>query len=235
MIHEVMVLDHSGPDLALIHYGAMLKLWVLGTLLVGILVPVRSGRWIVDLADGRRRPAGPGGAGRGDRIDDRPPATGARAAIPGRGLGAVDPCLGTRDEVKRESLARCGPGPADSHEPAPAGFQPARMRAFAPWPPRRCCWESFRCWSASGRHGPSAAAVDAGEHGDQGRRFALAAAAGRARGRRAKRSRADRGLYHFAAVGIGAAGRRRCTSAASCRRCPAPTARRFSCPWPSSR
>jgi len=43
MIHEVMVLDHSGPDLALIHYGAALKLWVLGLLLVGVLVPVRSG------------------------------------------------------------------------------------------------------------------------------------------------------------------------------------------------
>ena len=34
MIHEVMVLDHSGPDLAFIHYGAALKLWVLGALLV---------------------------------------------------------------------------------------------------------------------------------------------------------------------------------------------------------
>ena len=30
MIHEVMVLDHGGPDLAMIEYGAMLKLWVLG-------------------------------------------------------------------------------------------------------------------------------------------------------------------------------------------------------------
>ncbi len=52
MIHEVMVLDHGGPDLAMIQYGAMLKLWVLGTLLVGILVPVRSGWWGVDLAAG---------------------------------------------------------------------------------------------------------------------------------------------------------------------------------------
>jgi formate hydrogenlyase subunit 4 len=52
MIHEVMVLDHSGPDLAMIHYGAMLKLWVLGALLVGILAPVRSGWWAVDLAAG---------------------------------------------------------------------------------------------------------------------------------------------------------------------------------------
>jgi len=36
MIHEVMVLDHSGPDLALILYGASIKLWVLASLLVGL-------------------------------------------------------------------------------------------------------------------------------------------------------------------------------------------------------
>ena len=59
MIHEVMVLDHSGPDLAMIHYAAALKLWVFGALLVGILVPVRSGWWIIDLA------AGIGGNGNG--------------------------------------------------------------------------------------------------------------------------------------------------------------------------
>jgi formate hydrogenlyase subunit 4 len=34
MIHEVMVLDHSGPDLALIEYGAFQKLLVLGSMLV---------------------------------------------------------------------------------------------------------------------------------------------------------------------------------------------------------
>lgn len=52
MIHEVMILDHSGPDLAMIEYGAALKLWVLGSLLVGLLVPVRSGWMLVDLAAG---------------------------------------------------------------------------------------------------------------------------------------------------------------------------------------
>jgi len=41
MIHEVMVLDHSGPDLAFVHYGAALKLWTLGLLVVG-LVPYRA-------------------------------------------------------------------------------------------------------------------------------------------------------------------------------------------------
>jgi formate hydrogenlyase subunit 4 len=34
MIHEVMVLDHSGPELALIQYGASLKLFLFGALVV---------------------------------------------------------------------------------------------------------------------------------------------------------------------------------------------------------
>jgi formate hydrogenlyase subunit 4 len=51
MIHEVMVLDHSGPDLAYIHYAAALKFWVLGLLLVGLAVPVRSGNiWLDGVA-----------------------------------------------------------------------------------------------------------------------------------------------------------------------------------------
>jgi formate hydrogenlyase subunit 4 len=39
MIHEVMILDHSGPDLALILYAAALKLSILGALIVTLLVP----------------------------------------------------------------------------------------------------------------------------------------------------------------------------------------------------
>jgi formate hydrogenlyase subunit 4 len=47
MIHEVMVLDHSGPDLAFILYGAAVKLWALGALLMGLFTPVRTGiPWI---------------------------------------------------------------------------------------------------------------------------------------------------------------------------------------------
>ncbi len=42
MIHEVMVLDHGGPDLGLIQYAAALKLWVLGALLVGLALPVQG-------------------------------------------------------------------------------------------------------------------------------------------------------------------------------------------------
>ncbi len=39
MIHEVMVLDHGGPDLAFILYGSALRLWILGSLLVSLLLP----------------------------------------------------------------------------------------------------------------------------------------------------------------------------------------------------
>jgi formate hydrogenlyase subunit 4 len=38
MIHEVMILDYSGPDLAFILYGASLKLWVLGALIVNVFL-----------------------------------------------------------------------------------------------------------------------------------------------------------------------------------------------------
>lgn len=41
MIHEVIVLDHSGPDLAFIHYGSSLKLWLMGAVLLGIVTPVK--------------------------------------------------------------------------------------------------------------------------------------------------------------------------------------------------
>jgi formate hydrogenlyase subunit 4 len=43
MIHEVMVLDHSGPALGLILYGAALKLFVFGALLVRVAVPWTTG------------------------------------------------------------------------------------------------------------------------------------------------------------------------------------------------
>jgi formate hydrogenlyase subunit 4 len=50
MIHEVMVLDHSGPDLAFILYGAALKFWVTAALLLGVLLPVRTGDSRADVA-----------------------------------------------------------------------------------------------------------------------------------------------------------------------------------------
>ncbi|MCE5186393.1 MAG: NADH-quinone oxidoreductase subunit H [Planctomycetaceae bacterium] len=42
MIHEVMVLDNSGPDFAFIMYAAAIKLWLFSVLLVRVLLPVGS-------------------------------------------------------------------------------------------------------------------------------------------------------------------------------------------------
>ena len=39
MIHEVMVLDHSGPDFAMIQYGAAVKLWVMSALVTNLIAP----------------------------------------------------------------------------------------------------------------------------------------------------------------------------------------------------
>jgi formate hydrogenlyase subunit 4 len=52
MIHEVMVLDHGGPDLAFVQYAGALKLWVLGALVTGILLPIRTGHVALDLVVG---------------------------------------------------------------------------------------------------------------------------------------------------------------------------------------
>ena len=46
MIHEVMVLDHGGPDLALILYSAALKLWLFAALIVGMLLPDSGNPWM---------------------------------------------------------------------------------------------------------------------------------------------------------------------------------------------
>jgi formate hydrogenlyase subunit 4 len=43
MIHEVMVLDHSGPDLALIEYGSAMKLFVTSVMLIGVIAPAALG------------------------------------------------------------------------------------------------------------------------------------------------------------------------------------------------
>ena len=43
MVHEVMVLDHSGPDLGFILYGGAIKLFVIGALLVHLLLPMPAG------------------------------------------------------------------------------------------------------------------------------------------------------------------------------------------------
>jgi formate hydrogenlyase subunit 4 len=42
MVHEVMVLDHGGPDLGFILYGSALKMWILGALIVNIVIPIHA-------------------------------------------------------------------------------------------------------------------------------------------------------------------------------------------------
>lgn len=50
MIHEAMILDNSGPDLAFIHYGAGLKLWIFGAILTALVIPAGSfSPWIATL------------------------------------------------------------------------------------------------------------------------------------------------------------------------------------------
>ena len=49
MIHEVMVLDHSGPDFGMILYGSMLKMWIYGTFLVRLVLPFQTGSVFLDL------------------------------------------------------------------------------------------------------------------------------------------------------------------------------------------
>ncbi len=49
MIHEVMVLDHSGPDLGMILYGAAMKFLVLGALVVRLFLPGTTGNMALDI------------------------------------------------------------------------------------------------------------------------------------------------------------------------------------------
>jgi len=48
MVHEVMVLDHSGPLFGMVLYGSALKLMVMGALLVKLAIPLRTGWWLND-------------------------------------------------------------------------------------------------------------------------------------------------------------------------------------------
>jgi formate hydrogenlyase subunit 4 len=43
MIHEVMVLDHSGPAFGMILYGAALKLFIFAALIVQVAIPMTTG------------------------------------------------------------------------------------------------------------------------------------------------------------------------------------------------
>jgi len=54
MIHEVLVLDHSGPAFGMIMYGAALKLFILGGFFLHVLLPLRVANpfldWLVFIA-----------------------------------------------------------------------------------------------------------------------------------------------------------------------------------------
>jgi formate hydrogenlyase subunit 4 len=48
MIHEVMVLDHSGPAFGIILYGAALKLFILGAIFINVALPIATGNALAD-------------------------------------------------------------------------------------------------------------------------------------------------------------------------------------------
>jgi formate hydrogenlyase subunit 4 len=54
MIHEVMVLDHSGPAFGMILYGAALKLFLFAALIVRLALPWATGHawldWLIFVA-----------------------------------------------------------------------------------------------------------------------------------------------------------------------------------------
>ena len=85
MIHEVMVLDHSGPAFGMILYGAALKLFVFGALVVRLAFPFSTGSSWLDWPALRGGDAGARGGHRGRRIGDGPAAADARPGpAPGR-------------------------------------------------------------------------------------------------------------------------------------------------------
>ena len=49
MIHEVMVLDYSGPDFAFIMYSSSLKMWVLGMILIESIITLNSTFWLYNI------------------------------------------------------------------------------------------------------------------------------------------------------------------------------------------
>jgi formate hydrogenlyase subunit 4 len=48
MIHEVMVLDHGGPDFGLIQYAQTVKLWIFAAITTSLLLPAATGSPVPD-------------------------------------------------------------------------------------------------------------------------------------------------------------------------------------------
>ncbi len=49
MIHEVMSLDHGGPDFGLIWYSTALRLWVFGAVIIDVVLPIGTGYVVLDV------------------------------------------------------------------------------------------------------------------------------------------------------------------------------------------
>jgi len=49
MIHEVMVLDHSGPDLGLIELGSFCKLFFYSAIVASLILPFKLGHFATDI------------------------------------------------------------------------------------------------------------------------------------------------------------------------------------------
>ncbi|HOD07050.1 MAG TPA: NADH-quinone oxidoreductase subunit H [Myxococcota bacterium] len=52
MIHEVMILDHCGLDLAMIEYASALKLWIWSAIVISVALPMRTGDAAFDIVAG---------------------------------------------------------------------------------------------------------------------------------------------------------------------------------------
>lgn len=50
MLHEVMVLDHGGPDLGIVEYEAGMKLWVFSLVLSQVFMPITGTNLMADVA-----------------------------------------------------------------------------------------------------------------------------------------------------------------------------------------
>ncbi len=88
MIHEVMVLDHAGPDPAFLQYAAALKMVIVGALIAALVLPAAMPLGVAGRDD-------PAGAGRG--------GCGHRPGGIGHGATAHDPRVAVRvpDDVQR--------------------------------------------------------------------------------------------------------------------------------------
>jgi hypothetical protein len=103
MVHEVMVLDHSGPAFGMILYGAALKLMVLGALVVRLALPWQTGFggwtawsfWAGCFAGGSHRRGG---------IDHGPFAPGAHPADPDRHHPGFHFCVGAGAALEKQNV-----------------------------------------------------------------------------------------------------------------------------------